>query len=204
MISYTTAKMDHGLPRNPFKALVAPRPIGWISSVSRDGAVNLAPYSFFNAVSDPPPMVVFSGDCGPDGAHKDSVRNIEETGEFVCNLVTHELVHQMNTSSAGVGPEVDEFDTAGLTKEASLLVAPPRVKEAKAQMECRLTQLVPLPERAPGMRHTLVIGEVVAIHIDEAILTDGFVDYRKAGHLARLGYMDYAYLTDTFSLDRPG
>jgi flavin reductase (DIM6/NTAB) family NADH-FMN oxidoreductase RutF len=196
----------HGLPHSPFNALVVPRPIGWVSTVDREGRVNLAPYSFFNAIAYEPPQVMFSG-TGPHsgGGLKDSIKNVEETGEFVCNLVTAELAQAMNLSSASAPRDVDEFELAGLTKAPSTLVAPPRVLESPAHLECRLVKVVDLattdPVRAPNR---MVIGEVVGIHIDDAVLTDGLVDMAKLRPLARLGYMDYATLDSVFQMQRPG
>ncbi len=195
----------HGLPHNPFNALVVPRPIGWISSLDREGMVNLAPYSFFNAVAYTPPQVIFSA----TGAHaagglKDSVKNIEERGEFVCNLVTAKLAQAMNLSSAAAPRDVDEFELAGLTKAPSTLVAPPRVAESPAHLECTLVRIVELetvdPAKSPNR---LVIGKVVGIHIDDAVLTDGLVDIAKLKPLARLGYMDYTPVTEVFEMLRP-
>jgi len=195
----------HGLPHNPFNALVVPRPIGWISSMDAAGLVNLAPYSFFNAVAYFPPQVIFSG----TGAHaagglKDSVKNIEETGEFVCNLATEGLAQAMNLSSVSAPRTVDEFEVAGLTKAASAEVAPPRVAESPAHLECKLVRVVELettdPEAAPNR---LVIGRVVGVHIDDAVLVDGRVDITKLKPLARLGYMDYAPVREVFEMNRP-
>jgi flavin reductase (DIM6/NTAB) family NADH-FMN oxidoreductase RutF len=195
----------HGLPHNPFNALVVPRPIGWISSLDREGRVNLAPYSFFNAVAYTPPQVIFSA-TGPHaaGGLKDSAKNIEETGEFVCNFVTVALAQAMNLSSAAAPRDVDEFELAGLTKAPSTLVAPPRVRESPAHLECTLVRIVELesvdPVKAPNR---LVIGKVVGIHIDDAVLTDGLVDIAKLKPVARLGYMDYTPVTEVFEMLRP-
>lgn len=195
----------HGLPHNPFNALVVPRPIGWISSVDAAGRANLAPYSFFNAVAYTPPQVVFSG-TGPhgEGGLKDSVHNIAETGSFVCNLVTVDLAEPMNATSAPAPRDVDEFAVAGLTKAPSRLVAAPRVAESPVHFECELVQIVELltvdETRAPNR---LVIGKVVGIHIDDAVLTDGRVDMAKLRPLSRLGYMDYAPVLDVFEMNRP-
>lgn len=195
----------HGLPHNPFNALVVPRPIGWISSLDRDGRVNLAPYSFFNAIAYAPPQVMFAG-TGPHmaGGLKDSVENVRQTGEFVCNLVTVELARAMNLSSVSAPREVDEFELAGLTKAPSTLVAPPRVRESPAHLECRLLQIVELattdPVQAPNR---MVIGEVVGIHIADELLVDGLVDIRRLQPLARLGYMDYAPVEGVFEMQRP-
>lgn len=199
---YETNTNAHGLPHDPFKALVAPRPIGWISTVSKDGVCNLAPYSFFNAVSEKPPYVVF-GSVG----RKDSVVNIEETGEFVCSLATYELREHMNLSSASVPYGVDEFPIAGLTATASKLVKPPRVKESPAALECRHWKTIQLPAAEPGgkLGNLLVIGRVVGIHIADSALKNGLVDTAAVQPISRLGYMDYGVVTsDTlFSIQRP-
>ena len=195
----------HGLPHNPFNALVVPRPIGWISSLDAHGRANLAPYSFFNAVAYFPPQVIFSG----TGAHaagglKDSIANIEATGAFVCNLATEALARAMNLTSAAAPRETDEFELAGLTKAPSAVVAPPRVAESPAQLECELVRVVELATTDPvAAPNRLVIGRVVGIHIDDAVMTDGRVDYAKLQPLARLGYMDYAPVREVFEMDRP-
>ncbi|NNU79738.1 flavin reductase family protein [Halovulum dunhuangense] len=192
----------HGLPHNPFKAMVTPRPIGWISSQDAGGRVNLAPYSFFNALSDDPPMVMFSNTgTKPDQPFaKDSVANIRATGEFVCNIVGLAMKDAMNATSGSYPADVDEFDLAGLEKEPSQLVAPPRVRGVPGALECRLWKIVELP----GKANVMVIGEVVGIHIDEAMLRDGIFDVLRFNPLARLGYRDYATVTEVFSLNRPG
>lgn len=189
----------HGLPHDPFKAIVAPRPIGWISTISQDGALNLAPYSFFNALSTHPHLVMYSSE-----GEKDSVVFARETGEFVVNLVSHNLVLQMNESSVNAPRGVSEFDYAGLTPTASRLVKPPRVGEAFAALECKVTEILQ-PKGLDGKsgERFAVIGEVVGIHIDEAVMTDGLFDIIKAGSVSRLGYMDYSAVTETFSLQRP-
>ena len=163
---YETATGRHGLKFDPFKALVVPRPIGWIGSVGRDGKPNLAPYSFFNAVSDRPPVVLFSS-----GGHKDSLANILETGEFTCSLATWDLREQMNMSSATVARGVDEFALAGLTAAPSKLVGAPRVGESPAAFECKLwkTLDMPAPADGKGVTYTVVFGIVVGIHIDDAL-----------------------------------
>lgn len=195
---------DHGLPHNPFKALVAPRPIGWISSVSADGVVNLAPYSFFNAVSDRPPMVMFAANGRhATGGHKDSLKNVQETGEFVCSLATWDLRESMNASSADVGREVDEFALVGLTPEPAELVRPPRVKESPVHLECRWLHTVTLPCDAAGMSNNVVFGHVIGIHIDESVIKDGLIDIPTLRPVARLGYFDYAVVNETFAMKRP-
>jgi flavin reductase (DIM6/NTAB) family NADH-FMN oxidoreductase RutF len=197
----------HGLKHDPFKALIAPRPVGWISTVSKDGMVNLAPYSFFNAVSEKPAYVVF-GSAGV----KDSLANIRDTGEFVCSLATYDLRHQMNTTSANVPAHVDEFALGGLTAAKSNMVAPPRVKESPVAFECRHFQTIDLPSAtADGsfdsskVGYHMVIGLVVGIHIDDRFIRDGLVDTAAMRPIARLGYMDYAVVTPetTFTIGRP-
>lgn len=195
----------HPLAHNPFKAIVAPRPIGWISSVDGQGRVNLAPYSFFQALSDDPPMVMFCSNGRKVGRDepKDSVVNIEQTGEFVCNLVSYDLREAMNATSGGYAPEEDEFEIAGLTKAPCLEIAAPRVEEAPAALECRLERIVPLPPRANGLPNTMVIGRVVAVHIRDEFLRDGMLDAAAIRPLARCGYLDYAAPTEFFPMTRP-
>ena len=198
---YDANDNKHGLKHDPFKALAVPRPIGWISTVSNSGQANLAPYSFFNAVAEKPHYVVF-GSAGM----KDTLANIEETKEFVCNLATYDLRNHMNMSSATVPRGVDEFPLAGLTATKSNMVKPPRVKEAAAAFECRHVQTVPLPGAGRYKQsYFLVIGLVVGIHIDERIIKDGLIDVGAMRPIARLGYMDYAVVTPEtiFSINRP-
>ena len=195
---YETDDNGHGLKHDPFKALVAPRPIGWISSLSADGIVNLAPYSFFNGISDSPPFVMFSS-----SGQKDSLVNIEATGEFVCSLATYELKDQMNATSAAVGPEIDEMALAGLTPAPCKLVKPPRVAESPVALECRHFKTIPLPGKDDGEGYIIIIGQVVGIHIDEAVIVDGKVDVTRLRPIARLGYMDYSVVDAVFSMQRP-
>jgi flavin reductase (DIM6/NTAB) family NADH-FMN oxidoreductase RutF len=200
---YDALANTHGLKYDPFKALIAPRPVGWISTVSKAGVVNLAPYSFFNAMSEKPAYVVF-GSAGP----KDSLTNISETGEFVCSLATYELRDKMNITAASVPPEVDEFALAGLAPAKSTYVAPPRVLESPAAFECRHFQTIELPP-APGIPvhhpYFMVIGLVVGIYIDDRFIKGGLVDTGAMRPIARLGYMDYAVVTPetVFSMGRP-
>ncbi len=196
---YETKDNKHGLPHDPFKSCIVPRPIGWITSISAEGIVNLAPYSFFNGVSSDPPIVMFSN----TGPAKDSLINCEATGEFVANLATWELRDQMNETSAGVGPEVDEFTLAALETEPSRLVKPPRVKAAPIHMECRYLQTVELPANTPGTRNAIVLGQVIGVHIKDEVLTDGMVDMTKIQPIARLGYMDYTRVDLVFTMERP-
>jgi flavin reductase (DIM6/NTAB) family NADH-FMN oxidoreductase RutF len=173
----------HGLPHDPFNAIVGPRPIGWISSVSRDGTPNLAPYSFFNAFNYVPPIVGFAS-----VGEKDTLRNVRDSGEFVWNLATLALAEAMNVTCTAVAPQVDEFVLAGLTAAPSRLVAAPRVAESPVSFECRVTQIVQL-QRADGDRVLtwLVLGEVVGVHIAQASLKDGVYDTAGAGHILRGG-----------------
>lgn len=198
-MDYNALTNDHGLPFDPFKALVSPRPIGWISSKSATGILNLAPYSFFNALSSRPNIVMFSS-----SGYKDSVRNIDETGEFVCNIASRDLLHQMSETSAPAAPDVDEFDLAGLRTEKSISVAPPRVADAPAAMECKHLQTLALKDLDGNSAETwVVIGQVTWIHINDDVIVDGFVDVTRYQPLSRLGYTHYAAVESVFSLDRP-
>ncbi|MBM3343210.1 MAG: flavin reductase family protein [Betaproteobacteria bacterium] len=195
-----------GLNFNPFKAVVAPRPIGWVSTINKQGVVNLAPYSFFNAVSSDPPMVFYgaNGAHEADGGEKDSLRNVRETGEFVCNLVTWALRDQMNDTATPAPHGIDEMKEAGLGHLPSRLVKPPRVAASPAHLECKLHQFVELPvDPRNGKRNVMVIGQVVGIHIDDAFISNGRFDTVRAQPLARLGYMDYAVVTQAFEIKRP-
>lgn len=192
---------DHNLPRDPFKSLIVPRPIGWISSISGDGLVNLAPYSFFNGVATNPAVVMF---CPGGATRKDSLENVEETGEFVVNVATDAQRLQMNETSAIVPPDVDEFALAGLEALPSRDVKPPRVAGAPVHMECKHLQTVTLPADDPASPNAMVLGLVVGIHIDDAILTDGMIDMAKFRPIARLGYMDYTVVDNVFTMLRPG
>lgn len=200
---YETKENRHGLPHDPFKSCVVPRPIGWITTLGPDGTVNLAPYSFFNGVASEPPMVMFSSNGPAPRPNKDTVANCEATGEFVANIATWDLREQMNRTSAPVPAEVDEFALAGLETEPSRLVSPPRVKASPIHLECRYERTVDLPCTSPGGRNALVLGRVVGIHIDESVLTDGLIDMAKVRPIARLGYMDYTRVDLVFSMQRP-
>ena len=182
-IHFYEPRAGHGLPHDPFNAIVGPRPIGWISTRSRAGVPNLAPYSFFNAFNYTPPIVGFASI-----GYKDTVRNAEETGEFCWNLATRALAERMNATCAAVPPDVDEFALAGLTPVPSRLVAVPRVGEAPVSFECKVTQVVRLHgadgQPAPSC---LVLGEVVGVHIERALLRDGVYDTAHAGHILRGG-----------------
>jgi flavin reductase (DIM6/NTAB) family NADH-FMN oxidoreductase RutF len=199
---YETALNNHGLPFNPFKALVVPRPIGWISSISKNGAVNLAPYSFFNGCHTLPPVVMYGVEYGGKNTRlKDSLRNVEETGEFVVNMVTFDLRHAMNQTATHA--EIDEMEAAGLEKAPSRLVKPPRVAASPVHLECKYLQTVNMPAPTAGAQGAVVFGQVIGIHIRDDVIVDGRVDYRKIRPIARLGYMDYTVVDEVFSLNRP-
>lgn len=197
---YEPRKGDHGLPHDPFKALVTPRPIGWITTRSAAGALNLAPFSFFNAFQARPHLVGFAAD-----GRKDSVVFAEETREFVCNLVTEDLIDAMNATSARLPRGQSEMEHAGLEAAPSRLVKPPRVARAAAALECRWTQTIHLvdAEGAPSDAW-LVCGEVVGIHVDDRFIRDGRVDTAAMRVVSRLGYRDYSVVESTFELERPG
>lgn len=201
---YETAKNDHGLPYNPLKACVVPRPIGWISTLSRDGQVNLAPYSFFNLFSYDPPYVGFSGGSHlQDRGIKDTIANAEETGEFVYNLARWEQREAVNATAFIEDRGTDEMAAAGLTAQPSRLVKPPRVAGAPVHFECRYFKTVELPGNRPTSFHHFVIGEVVAVHIDDDVITaDGLVDVLKMRPIARLGYKDYTTVDSVFQMEK--
>lgn len=192
---------DHGLPHNPFKAIVSPRPIAWVSTIDKHGRANLAPFSFFNGVTDVPPMVMF---C-PNGTKvimdevKDTLANIRDTGEFVVNMVSYALRDAMNLSSGTYARGVDEFESAGLVKGQSRVVAPPYVKDAPAVLECVLWKEVLMPKGG-----VMILGEVKGIHMQDEFIRDGIFDVTAYQPIARLGYKDYAVVTELFSLTRPG
>ena len=198
---YQPEKNDHGLPYNPFKAIVSPRPIGWISTVDNHGIANLAPYSFFNALCDTPPMVMFaSSGSKPDQASgKDSLANIRATGEFAVNIVSYELREPMNKSAASLPADTDEFEASGLTKAEGITIGAPHVAESPAVLECKLYKIIDLP----GASNTMVIGEVVGVQIKDDLIVNGKLDVTRYQPLARLGYMDYAVVNEVFSLVKP-
>lgn len=196
---YDAVKNDHGLPVDPFKAIVVPRPIGWVGSLSAAGVANLAPFSFFNAIAERPHYVVLG--LSHDA---DTLRNVKETREFTINLATYDLREAMNASSAEVGPEVDEFGLAGLTKGPSRLIAAPRVAESPVSLECRLHTTLDLPGDDGSVRYEAVIGRVVGVHIDDRFIHEGRVDTAAMKPIARLGYSEYATVTEAWRMRRPG
>jgi flavin reductase (DIM6/NTAB) family NADH-FMN oxidoreductase RutF len=191
----------HGLPHNPFNAIVTPRPIGWISTRDSSGADNLAPYSFFNAVAYVPPQVMFaSTSAKPDrGDTKDSVANIRETGVFCVNVVEYAMRDVMNASSETLPRDTDEFEHAGIERAPCKIIDCARVAHAPAALECRLTQIVTLE----GKSNFLVLGEVVGVHIRDDVLVDGRFDVTRYQPLSRMGYRDYTRVTEVFELARP-
>jgi flavin reductase (DIM6/NTAB) family NADH-FMN oxidoreductase RutF len=196
---YYDPRRGHGLPHNPITALVVPRPIGWISTISRAGVINLAPYSFFNVVSGQPPFVMFASK-----PRKDSQRNAEETGEFVYSMATYELREAVNLSSTEWGPAISEPERIRLEMAQCREVKPPRVARSPVALECKYFKTVELVS-GDGTRNTssIVIGEVIGIHIDDSVIVNGHVDVTRMQPLARLGYMDYCAVNELFSIQRP-
>lgn len=184
----------HGLPHNPFNAIVTPRPIGWIATRGRQGD-NLAPYSFFNAVAYAPPQVMFA-----TTGRKDSLRNIEQTGVFAVNIVEFAARDVMNVTSGSYPAGTDEFAKAGIAKGECQTIACPYVAGAPAVLECRMTQIVALM----GTDNLLILGEVTGIHLRDDCLVDGRFEVTRFQPLSRLGYRDYAVVREVFSLNRPG
>jgi flavin reductase (DIM6/NTAB) family NADH-FMN oxidoreductase RutF len=195
---YDAVRNNHGLAIDPFYALLAPRPIGWISTLSIDGQANLAPYSFFNAFATQPTYVAF----GSSGM-KDTLRNVEASGEFAFNLATLDLKDAMNVSSAGVGAHVDEFELAGLAKAPCQFIKGPRVAQSPVCFECKHFQTIDLPDDEGRVKDWLVIGRVVGIHIDDRFIVDGRVQTGAMKPIARLGYSEYATVDSTWSMRRP-
>jgi flavin reductase (DIM6/NTAB) family NADH-FMN oxidoreductase RutF len=196
---YDTRKNDHGLPHNPFKAIVAPRPIGWITSMSAKGEINLAPYSFFNGITDRPPIVMFSSE-GP----KHSAAFAEETKEFVCSLATYDLRDAMNETSAPLPRGVDEMKAAGLAPAPSRLVKPPRVAASPCALECKWLKTVKLEDiDGRALDRYVVFGQVVGVYIDDRFIKDGRLDTAAMRPIARCGYDQYAVVQDVFAMQRP-
>jgi flavin reductase (DIM6/NTAB) family NADH-FMN oxidoreductase RutF len=196
---YDARKNDHGLPHDPFKAVVAPRPIGWITSMSAGGAINLAPYSFFNGVSSRPPVVMFSSE-----GQKDSFAFIRETREFVCNLATWDLREAMDRTSAPMPRGVDEMKDAGLAAAPSRIVRPPRVAASPCALECVLLQILPLADiDGRDLDTHVVFGQVVGVHIDDRFIRDGRLDTAAMKPIARNGYRNYAVVESEFQMVRP-
>ena len=209
---YEPSKRNHGLPHDPFKSLIIPRPIGWISTIGLDGVVNLAPYSHFNICAMDPHAVMFSSGTKmfPFGTppdverRKDSQRNAEDTGEFVVNITSYDLLTQMNLSSAPVPASVSEVALTKLKTAPSINVKPPRIAESPVQLECKHMMTIVMPSPSAGSdRNSIVIGQVVGVHIADHVITNGMVDVRKIRPVARLGYMQYAVIDEAFTMLRP-
>ena len=193
-------EIGHNLPHDPFKAIVSPRPIGWISTIDKERNVNLAPYSFFNAIADNPPMIMFSITGQKKNiSSKDTLQNIIETKCFVVNVVGKDLLHQMNQTSGNYPKNTDEFILAKLEKSNCVHIDVPRVKKSPASLECKLYKILKLP----GFSNNMVIGKVVGVHINENILKNGIFDILAYDPVARLGYKDYTYVSSKFELERP-
>lgn len=196
---YSTVLEDHGLPHDPFKAIVTPRPIGWITALSAKGEINLSPYSFFNAVSSRPHIVMFSSEN-----KKDAVSFIEETGEFTCSLVTKGMAGQMNLTSAPLPRGTSEYEHSGLAMAESKFVKPPRVAGSPAALECKLLSIQQLNDLdGKAVPRWMVLGQVVGIFMDEAYVRNGRFDTAAANPIARCGYADYAEVDHLFSIIRP-
>jgi len=204
---------EAGLAFSPIKAIVSPRPIGWISSCGKDGSINLAPYSYFNAISELPPMVMFSSAPSGNAQHKDSLRNVIETEEFVVNIVSAALGDAMNITSADLAYGQNEFTAAGLEMADCNTVKVPRVAAAPAALECKLWKVIELPKPETAGAGTagagtagagvMVIGMITGIHIADETVKDGKIDVTSYQPLARLGYMDYVRIDDVFAMPRP-
>ncbi|KAF2790961.1 hypothetical protein K505DRAFT_310421 [Melanomma pulvis-pyrius CBS 109.77] len=211
---YEPGKTDHGLPNDPFKACVIPRPIGWISSLSPTGHANLAPYSQFNNLTFDPPYVMFSSNQTPSSSQKDTVKNVEATGVFCWNLATYELREYVNATAEQVASDVDEFEHAAIEKQDANLnsvfvkgkgkVPVPMVKRSPIKFECTHFTTLRLPGNPPMGTADVVIGRVIGVHIDEAVLTDGRIDVKKTVPIARCGYFEYAKITEIFEMRIPG
>jgi flavin reductase (DIM6/NTAB) family NADH-FMN oxidoreductase RutF len=201
---YEPGSSDHGLPFDPFKSCVVPRPIGWISTIGPDGADNLAPYSQFQNIGFDPPIVMFSANQTSTGHRKNSVVNAETAGEFVWNMATYALRDAVNLSSEELPHGVDEFQIAKLSKADSKRVQPKRVKESPVHFECKYLQTVRLPGNGIMGTVDVVFGRVIAIHVDDSAIREGRIDIARLRPLARLGYYDYTSVENVFSMPPPG
>ena len=193
----------HGLPHDPMSALVMPRPVGWISSQDAAGRRNLAPFALFNLVAYQPPHVMFAPTGQAGGRFKDSLNNVEATGEFVANMATWALRDAVWHTSIPAPSDVDEFELAGLTPTPATIVAPPRVKESPVHLECTHVQTIRLPHVDPDNANHVVIGKVVGVHIDDSVITDGIVSEAALEPMARLGYLNYTRVTEVHTKPFP-
>lgn len=196
---YRPEKRDPSLTYDPIKAIVAPRPIGWISTLSSDGVSNLAPYSFFNAVGGMPPMLMFASE-----GFKDSAKNAADTGEFVFNYASKSLSKEMNNSSSNAPAGVSEFEHYGIEQAACEIIAPPRVANANAALECKVTSVIETNDVEGNLTGAvIIIGQVVGVHINDAVIRDGRFDVDLAEPVSRLGYMDFGLTADLHEMLRP-
>jgi flavin reductase (DIM6/NTAB) family NADH-FMN oxidoreductase RutF len=204
-MNYDPDLENHGFKHSPFKSCVVPRPIGWISTLSRDGVANLAPFSQFQNITYDPPIVMIAANQNTTGRRKDTVENIEATGEFVWSMATYDLREAVNITSREFPPDVDEFEAAGLEKAPSLVVKPPRVAASPVHFECRHLQTIRVPGNGDMGSADIVLGRVVKIHINDDVITpDGRLDILKIKPLARLGYFNYTYVDKIFEMPPPG
>ena len=196
---YVPEDRDPSLRYDPIKAIVAPRPIGWISTLSTQGVANLAPYSFFNAVGGMPPMLMFASE-----GFKDSARNASDTGEFVFNYASKNLSIEMNNSSANAPAGVSEFEHYGIEQAPSKIIAPPRVAKANAALECKVTSVIETNDIEGNLTGAvIIIGQVVGVHLNDEVLRDGRFDVNLAEPVSRLGYMDFGLTSDLHEMIRP-
>ena len=200
---YDTKLNNHKVSHYSFKSCVIPWPIGWISSVDVNGIVNLAPYSYFNAVADVPPIVMFASGFNPDGSDKDSLRNIEATGEFVVNIASYNLRELINQSSTVLPYGVSEVENFSIDTVPSVLVKPPRVRASAIGLECRYLKTISLEVEGKPASSRMVLGHVVGVYIDENIINEGKIDVTKLQPIARLGYNEYAVINEVFKMNRP-
>ena len=198
-VFYEPDKRNHGLPYNPFKALVVPRPIAWITTMDEEGRVNLAPFSFFNMMGSDPPCVVFGTSGRLDGRLKDTQDFAERGGDFVINIASYDHFDAIVETSFPFEPGESEIDRAGLAMLPSRLVRPPRIAGTPAQMECIYLSTIPLPSNDPKERAAMVLGKVVGVHIADEVIVDGKVDIHRLRPISRLGYTDYATVDNVFS-----
>ncbi|KAJ5715649.1 FMN-binding split barrel-like protein [Penicillium malachiteum] len=201
---YQPGITDHGLPHDPFKACVVPRPIGWISTMNKKGQANLAPYSQFNNLSFDPPLVMFSSNQTSQENRKDTVVNAEQTGKFVWNLATWDLREAVNISAEQVPYGVDEFERAGLAKEPGTLTGIPMVRDSPIKFECEYLSTLRIPGNAPMGSVDVVIGRVVGIHIKDEVLVNGLIEVSLTKPIARCGYFQYTVVEKTFDMIIPG
>jgi flavin reductase (DIM6/NTAB) family NADH-FMN oxidoreductase RutF len=199
---YDTRIGNHNLASNPFKSCIIPRPIGWISSIDKNGIINLAPYSYFNAISDIPPMVMFASGFKADGSLKDSIKNIQETKEFVVNIASYSSRDKMNLSSTPLDYGVSEVQKYNITTAPSNIVQAPRIAESLIALECEYIKTVDLEVKEKKASSQMVLGHVVGIYIDEKVLTEGKIDISKLQPIARLGYNEYCVIKESFKMNR--